>query len=787
MLALDRKLVRDMGRLWAQVLAVAMVMACGVATLVLAIGASRSLDLTRDAFYDRYRFGSVFAQATRAPDMLEMRLSSISGVSAVETRIVRGVLLDIAGMVEPASAFAISIPDHREARVNRLYLRKGRLPEPGVMQEVAVVETFAAAHRFELGDKFSAILNGRKIGLSITGIVLSPEYVYAIGPGDMVPDQKRFGVFFMSEDALGGIFDMRGSFNDLSLTTTRGANISQIIEAVDDLLKPYGGTGAFDREDQISNAFLDAELDQLWAMAAVIPPIFLFVSAFLVNMILSRLVALEREQIGLLKAVGYSDFAVGLHYAKMVVIISVVGILIGSIAGYWLGAGLTRLYADFFSFPFLLFEHSVDLYLLASFVTVLAGLFGAIRSIRSVVSLPPAVAMRPPAPENYRESTLRRLFNLSGISQRTRMGIRHMVQKPLRSLMTTVGTSMSVALLVTALFSFDSIDYMIDIIFFQSDRQDATLTFTDDLPRSALTSVAAFPGILSAQPFRSVLAILSRNQEDVRALISGVPDDASLSRILDVHMQPMPPPSHGLVISERLAGKLRVRPGDVVEIELTEYNRRRAEVVVSALAESFVGLRAYMAMDALDRLTRQGNRLSGVNVSVDPDAMEDLYRSIKETPAIASIALQNLSRSKFRETIEQNIITMTSVYVALAVIITFGVIYNASRIQFSERARELASLRVMGFTRREVVLVLLIEVAVIVVLSQPLGWFLGWGFAKLVVAGFESDLFKVPLIIKPSTYAISSLVVILAASVSAILVWRRVARLDMVRALKTKE
>jgi putative ABC transport system permease protein len=252
-------------------------------------------------------------------------------------------------------------------------------------------------------------------------------------------------------------------------------------------------------------------------------------------------------------------------------------------------------------------------------------------------------------------------------------------------------------------------------------------------------------------------------------------------------MQPMPPPSDGLVISERLAGKLRVRPGDLVEIELTEDNGRRAEVVVSALAESFVGLRAYMAMDALDRLTRQGNRLSGVNLSVDPDAMEDLYRSVKETPAIASIALQNLSRSKFRETIEQNIITMTSVYVALAVIITFGVIYNASRIQFSERARELASLRVMGFTRREVVLVLLIEVALIVVLSQPLGWFLGWGFAKLVVAGFESDLFKVPLIIKPSTYAISSLVVVLAASASAILVWRRVARLDMVRALKTKE
>lgn len=784
---LDRKLLRDLARMWAQVLAIALVMACGVATIVIAIGAYRSLEETRAAFYERYRFGSVFASATRAPLHLRDRIARLPGVSGVELRVVRPVLLDMPGMVEPATGIAVSVPERGEPSVNRLYLRTGRLPEPGRAGEVAVTEPFALAHRMEPGSTFTALMNGRRQQLTVTGIVLSPEYIYSIGPGDMMPDPRRFGVFFMSRAALAGLFDMDGAFNDVALRTQRGANLRVIVDDLDRILKPYGGSGAHDRTDQTSHAFLDNELIQLRAMAAVIPPVFLFVAAFLVNMILSRLIALEREQIGLLKAIGFGPLAIAWHYAKLTLLIVAVGLAIGALSGNWMGRSLTRLYAEFFSFPFLIFRQSLDLYVLAGGVTVVAALAGAARAIWSVVTLPAAVAMQPPAPTRYRTFFAGGAAYLGFLSQLTVMALRHLVRWPVRTLLTTVGTSMSVALLVTALFSIDSIDFMVETIYFQGERQDATITFVQDRSPRAMAAVGNLPGVMRAEPFRTTGVVLRNGHRERRLAISSVPVGADLGRILDVDLKPADPPAVGLLVSERVATLLSLRTGDMVEVELLQKDHRIEMVPVTAIVQSFVGLAVYMRSDALDRLLGEGQRVSGARVSVDPSRLDELYRAVKETPAVASIALQDASRQRFQETIAQNVTIMTTVYTALAVIITFGVIYNSARIQLSERARELASLRVFGFTRGEVSGVLITELGAMVLMAQPLGWLFGYLFSWSVVKGFESDLFRVPFIINTSTFAFASLVVVAVAAISALIVRRRIDHLDLVRVLKTRE
>ncbi|TIP90020.1 MAG: FtsX-like permease family protein [Mesorhizobium sp.] len=787
MSVLDRKLLRDLLRMWAQALAIAFVMACGVATLVLAIGAYRSLEETRSAFYDRYRFATVFSGLTRAPLYLRERIVSFAGVSGVELRIVEPVLLDIPGMAEPASAIAVSIPDSGEPAVNRLYLRTGRSPDPARSGEVAVTEPFATAHRMTPGSTFDAILNGRKRTLTVTGIVLSPEYIYALGPGEMVPDQRRFGVFFMPRTVLAGIFDMDGAFNDVAIRTQRDADIHAIEGALDLVLRPFGGTGAHGRTDQISHAFLDNELVQLRAMAAVIPPIFLFVSAFLVNMILSRLIVLEREQIGLMKAVGYGPEAITWHYVKLTLVIALIGIAIGAGAGNWLGHGLTALYARFYSFPFLIFRQSLDLYAIAAAISALAALAGATRAIWSVVALSPAVAMRPPAPVRYRTFFSGSGRLLTAFSQLTIMALRHLMRWPLRTLLTALGTSLAVALLVTALFSFDSVAFMVDTVFFRAERQDVTLSFRLAQSPRALQSVAAMPGVLRAEPFRVTPVILRHNHRERRLVISSVPQGADLARILDLDLDPVEPPIVGLTISERVASLLDMRIGDVAEVELLEKARRVVLVPVTSIVQSYVGLAVYMQADALNRLVGDGPRISGVRVTINPSRLADLYTVVKQTPAIASAALQSISRQHFRETIEENITIMTSVYTALAVIITFGVVYNSARIQLSERARELASLRVLGFTKGEVSSVLLFELGFVVVLAQPLGWILGYLFSWSVVKGFESDLFRIPFIINRATFAIASLIVVCVATLSALIVRRRIDRLDLVRVLKTRE
>ncbi|MCL6709755.1 ABC transporter permease [Pseudomonas sp. R2.Fl] len=784
---LDRKLYRDLTRLWAQVLAIALVMSCGVMTIIIAIGSYRSLEETQGVFYERYRFANLFASADRAPLSLRERFARIEGVGGVELRIVNYVLLDMPGMSEPATGVAISLPDGRQPSVNRLYLRSGRLPEPGRPREAAVLESFAKAHRLREGGTFQAILNGRKQTLVVTGIVLSPEYIYTIGPGDMMPDPRRFGVFYMSRTAMEGLFDMTGAFNDVVLTTLRGASENEVIRHVDNLLDRYGGTGAHLRKDQISHTFLDNELTQLRAMAAIIPPIFLMVAAFLVNMILTRLIALEREQIGLLKALGYHEFAVGWHYAKLTVVIALIGVVIGFVSGNFTGRGLTMLYARFFSFPFLIFRESFDLYAISAGVSVVAALLGSARAIWSVIRLPAAVAMKPPAPTQFKALFSPR-FAMSGIlSQLTIMALRQMIRRPLRSFFTSLGVAFSVALLVVAMFSGDSLDYMIEQTFFRVERQDATVSFDRERAFSALDDVRSMPGVLRAEPLRTASVTLRNGYREKDLTIIGVAEGATLGQIMNPAMEPIAVAENGLMIVDRVARQLHLRVGDMVEVELLEEDHRRVSVPVTAVTQSLIGIDAHMQIDALHRLVGDGRRISGARIAIDTLREDALFRQVKNTPAVAFLMLIGLSRDQFRATVEENIMMMTVVYTTLAIIVAFGLIYNSARIQLSERARELASLRVLGFTRGEVSSVLMTELAVVVVAAQPLGWLLGYLLAGLVVKGIESDLFRIPLIIDLSTFATASLVVTGAALASALIVRRRIDTLDLVSVLKTRE
>ncbi|MFD0914829.1 ABC transporter permease [Pseudahrensia aquimaris] len=785
--ALDKKLLRDLRRLWAQSLAVALVMACGVSTIIISVGAYRSLEETQRAFYDRYRFATVFASVVRAPRYLEREIKEISDVSSIELRIVKPVLLSVLGQTEPASGIAISIPDTRPLRVNKLYLRKGRLPEPARRNEVAVIETFARAHNFEIGDGFDVIMGGRRLSLTIVGTVLSPEHIYSIGPGDMVPDEKRYGIFFMSQKALSALFDLESAFNDVNLITLRDANLDNVVERLNRILAPYGGTGAYTREEQTSHAFLDSEFTQLSAMAKIIPPIFLGVAAYLVNMILSRLVALEREQVGLLKAIGYSNFAIGWHYSKLIIVIALVGIVIGSGFGLWVGRGLTRLYATFFSFPFLIFKQSLDLFAIAGGLTIGAALAGGAKAIYSIVVLPPAVAMRPPAPANYRNFLIGQLQRLGLFSQLSIMALRHLVRRPIRAAMTTVGISMSVALLITSLFSYDAIDSMVDTIFFRADRQDATILLAADAAPRAIYSIKKLPGILRAEPFRQTPIILTHENRSKRMALFGLPKSTELSRILDPQMEPYRLPTNGIILSEYLAETMQLNVGDTARITLLDKERREVALPVIGLSQGLVGLSAYTSLEGLNRLLRDGPRISGAHVTLDGADLVLIYREIKNTPEIAGVALRDLSRIQFQNTIEQNIYTQTTIFVLLAVIIAFGVVYNSARIQLSERARELASLRVFGFTRPEVSSVLMLELAILVFAAQPIGWVLGYGFSWSVTQGFSSDLFRIPLLINSDTYAYASLVVFASALISALVVRRRIDRLDLISVLKTRE
>jgi putative ABC transport system permease protein len=784
--ALHIKLFRELRRLWAQVASIVLVMAAGVATLIIGVGTYQSLAETRAHYYERNAFGDIFASLVRAPRSLLGEIGALDGVLSVDGRIAKLATANVVGLTEPASVLLISLPEGPQP-LNRLYLRSGRLPELGHTAEAVVSEVFAEARGLAAGSQIDVVINGALRSPSITGIALSPEYIYAMTPGEVIPSEGRFGVLWMPERTLEAAYDLQGAFNTLSIKLVPGASAPAVIAAVDRLLARYGGQGAYQRPQQTSYAYLDAELTQLRGMSAVLPPVFLLVAAFLVSMTLGRLIALEREQIGLLKALGYSSLAVAWHYIEFVILIAILGTAIGYVLGIWAGNALTVLYARYYSFPVLIFSREPALYVAAAAITTGSAIVGALRAVSQAAWLPPAVAMTPPAPPAYR-----RMFGTGlpfgfQLPQLWVIVTRHLLHWPWRTAGGIIGMALAGAILVGSLWSVGATNYMVDYTFNRTEMQDATITFLAAKPAAALQEVMRLPGVMAAEPFRSVGVEISNGRFSRRIGITGYAPNGTLTRLLDSKLRPVRLDSTGLVISRTLAQLLDVRTGDTLEVTPLEGDRRARQVVVAGLVESYLGLAAYMDLDALNHLLGQSRLISGVNAEIDAAQHERLFATLKATPSLGLISLRSAALERFRETMAQNMFVMIGVLVAMAGVIAFGVVYNFARISLSEQGREMASLRVLGFRRGEVSLLLLAEIATVTVLAQPIGWVLGYLLALGMVRSFSSEIFTMPLVLGADVFVYSSAVVALAALLSALIVRRRIDRLDMIAVLKTRE
>jgi len=783
---LDKKVFRDLWNLRGQALAIALVIASGVATFVMCLSVLQTLENTRADFYRDYRFAEVFAALKRAPNGLEERIAEVSGVRRVTTRIVAPLTLEVEGFGEPITGELVSLPTDPGA-LNQVYLKAGRQVAPDRDDEVLLSDGFAEAHGLSPGDTLRAIVNGHRKDLRIVGIALAPDRVFQLGPATMLPDFTRYGVLWMARDPLSVAFDMEGAFNQVTLALSPGAPTEEVIDRVDELLERYGGTGAYDREDQLSHRYLNEEFKQLRNMARMFPTIFLGVAAFLLNVVVARLVHTQREQIAALKAFGYSNVQVGVHYAKLIVVIVLFGSALGVALGGWLGKGLSDMYLEFYRFPGLRYELRPWVVTSATAISVAAALLGAFFAVRRAVTLPPAEAMRPEAPARYRVSVVERLGLQRLLSQAGRMIVRGLERRPLNSGLSVIGIGFACALLMVSSFFSDATDQLIYVQYNLIQREDMTVNFTEPTSRQALFELQALPGVLRGEPFRQAPVLIRSAHRSYRTGVQGVEPESELHQLLDDQLRPFRPPSQGLLLSKALADILQVEPGQHVVLEFLDGARPQAEVPVAALVKEFIGTSCYMDLDALNRLQGEGHVISGAHLAVDPRYQDELYVALHDRPRVAGILSVGSSLATLRETMQRQMLTFAFFNTLLASSIAFGVVYNAARIALSERSRELASLRVLGLTRWEISTILLGELALLTLIAIPVGWGIGYGLCYGMVQTWQNDLFRIPFVVAPRTYTFAAVVVLVSATVSALIVRRRLDRLDLVSVLKTRE
>jgi putative ABC transport system permease protein len=787
MTPLNRKLTRDLWHIRAQVLAIALVMASGVAVLVMSLTNIEALSESAAAYYERYRFADVFADVKRAPERIAERVARIPGVQSVETRVVESAILDIQGFDEPVVGRLVSVPDDGQPVLNRLVIRSGRFPAPASSDQVLLSEPFAEAHGLDIGDKLHAVINGNWRELRVVGTALSPEYVYTLGPGALMPDDKRFGIIWMGRKALGTAFDLDGAFNSISLRALRGADQQRIIDRLDHLLAAYGGIGAYDRSDQISNWFLSSEIRQLETMSTILPTIFLAVAAFLTNMVLARLIAVERSEIGLLKAFGYNRFEIGWHYIKLTLAIGLVGVLIGGVLGFWLGLHNTRTYMEFYRLPFLVFRPSMKPFLIATLVSLGAALIGTLSAVRRAVRLAPAESMRPPAPPTFTKTRLADKWPFRRLDQPTHVILRQILRWPLRSLLTSTGIGMAVAVLITSLHWIDAINHMADVYFVQAQRQDISVGLSEVRSTEALNGFKHLPGVMATEGQRAVAVRFRHGSNEHRGSILGVPAHQRLQLVYDADGRQVDMPPRGLVLSTMLAQILGVTPGETVTVEVLEGRRPVLEIPVVETFETYIGTPAYMNIRALNNVMREAPSVSAVHLRVDPTQQAKLFSALKKTPETASLNIKQAALDTFYDTLAESLYIFITFFVSFAGVLAFGVTYNSARIALSERGRELATLRVLGFSRAEISYILLGETAVLTLVALPLGCAIGFGLANLITKQFVTELYRVPMVIELSTFGWAIVTGVTAAAISAIVVRRRLDRLDLIGVLKTRE
>lgn len=787
MRALNRKLLRDLWHVKSQVLAIVLVMASGIATFLMSISNLDSLYATRERFYLEYRFADVFSGLKRAPLSLGAEIAAIDGVGALELGILAPMRVRLENFADPVRGILLSLPDDAEKPLNRLYLRAGRFPRPYAQNEIVLGEAFATAHQLSPGAELSAVVGGRMERYQIVGIAISPEYVYQIQSGAAFPDFKRFAVAWVSRRTLEAAYGMDGAFNNLAIKLAPGANSERVIERLDPLLENYGGLGAVGRENQLSHKFLSSEFDQLKTMATIFPVVFMTVAAFLLNVVFSRLIATQRDQIAILKAFGYRNTDIGRHYGAMVGIVIGLGSLTGIAGGIWLGRLLGHLYMSFYRFPYLDFVLAPSAVLSAIGISLLAALSGAAFALIRAARLPPAEAMRPESPPRYRSSVLERVLPRSWMDQPTRMIVRQLSRRPFKALATVVGIALASGVLVIGMFQKDALNFMVDQQFALAQRNDLQVSFVEPEGPDALTEIGRLPGVQRVEGIRQVGVRLRHGPRSVLTGLEGLPADARLKRVLDVRNRPQTIPTGGVLLTDFLARMLDVRRGDLIEVEQLQGARRHFSVPVAGTVKEYIGINAYMDLDALNALLSEGDRVSSALITVDPSRVTELNQLLEDRPGVASVGSRKAAIQNFYNTMAESLLIFTFIATLLAGLIAFGVLYNTARIALGERGRELASLRVLGFSRGEVAYILVGELALLTLAAIPVGWLVGAGLARIIVAGLQTELFRLPPYLSIATFASSTLVVLLASLASALIVIHRVRHLDLIEVLKTRE
>jgi len=790
MAVLHKKLFRALMRSWAESLAVIMVVLCGTASYICLHSCYLNLSLTRDTYYTQNRLADFEIMLERAPANAIFKVEEIPGVRQARARMVKDVNVDIEGVDEPRVGRIISMPVPRQHVLNDVVVMEGQYFGPGAQDEVIISDSFARLNNLAIGDRLSISVEEKKYSLRIIGYGLSPEYVYMIRTlQEMVPAPERFGILWVPEDFAETALDMKEACNNILGEVDDPEALDAILDRADDLLDGYGVFAKVKQEDQISVRFLGDEIQGLGVNAKITPTLFLGIAALILFVLLSRMVRMERTQIGLMKAYGYTNFSVAFHYLQYGIILSGAGCIGGFALGQWMANGLIKLYVQFYQFPILESRVYPDVLSKSMGIALGFGALGALFAAIRAARIRPAESMRPEAPPLGHRVWVERVGMLwQNLSFTWKMIVRNLARNRFRAGLNVFGVAISTGLVIMGFFSLSGMEFWLRFQFQEVQREDVKISFQGERGKRTYYEMARFDHVRRVEPILEYPFTLSSDWRKKDTIVVGLPEGAELQKLMTFKGKEVPVGETGVVLSDRLARVLGVGVGDRVRMKpLMGRVEGEKTAVVRDVAQQFMGTNAYMDIEALSRLLEESFAMNAALLRIDEGAEESINKDMKDVAGVASVVFSSEAYDSLMETLAGSSRIMNVVVLLFAGVISFSIIYNVTSVALAERQRELASLRVLGLTTAEVGRILYHENILLGLIGATIGLPFGAGICWLLVKAYDTDLYRMPFHIEQDAYVKAVLLTLLFVLLANLAVRRKIHRLDLVEVLKERE
>jgi putative ABC transport system permease protein len=805
---LDRKLRRELKASWLLLAAVVSIIAVGVACFVSMGSAYNNLNEAKRQYYAQCRMADFSIELKKVPLAELAALAELPGVAEIRPRIQFNATVDLEDALaqrtgpglwtalksaeEPLGGLVLSLPDRRRPIVNDIVLRRGGYFTSERKNEVIVNDAFARHYKLRPGEKIHLVLNNRRQELFIVGTAISSEFVYLLGPGAITPDPEHFGVFYLKQSYAEDVFDFDGAANQVVglLSPEVREHPRVLLRQAEELLSPYGVFSTTSLADQPSNKYLSQEIQGLRSFGLVMPVIFFAVAALVLNVLLTRLAEQQRTVIGTLKALGYSDWQVFVHFLKFGLAVGLAGGMLGCGFGYWIAGKWTVMYRQFFEFPELENHFYPGLQTAGLTVSILCAAVGSIRGTRAVLKLKPAEAMRPKPPKQGGAVLLERVgWFWNRLSSGWRMVLRGVIRNRVRTGAGIFAAMMGASILVSGFMMIEATYYLIDFQFKYILSSDVDLTFKDEQDEAALFEAAALPGVDHAEPVLNVGCTFFNGPHRRKGGITGLVAGATLTVPRDLDGRPIRIPSAGLAMSRKLAELLHLKRGDLVSFRPVKGIRSLHSVPVVEISDSYLGMSVYTDIRYLSRLIGEELALTGVQLATDQDPAHTaaLYRHLKQMPKLQAVT----TRADMIENLQKSLMDLMWIFILILVVfagvVFLGSILNSSLVSLAERQREVATLRVLGYGPWQVGSLLLRESLIVTLIGTVLGMPLGYALSVLVANAYDTEMFRFPVVSSAGTWIWTVVLAVVFALVAQAAVQWVVHRMDWLEALQAKE